>query len=93
VFHELLFGAYRSRRVAENLTRLDVLQFEVVDFDREDARQAAEIRAVLAATGNPIGSYDVLIAGQAKARDLTLVSHNVAELFRVRGLRLEDWEA
>jgi tRNA(fMet)-specific endonuclease VapC len=92
VFHELLFGAYRSLRVAENLARLDALQFEVVDFDREDARQAAEIRAVLAAAGSPIGSYDVLIAGQAKARDLTLVSHNVAEFSRVRGLRVEDWQ-
>jgi tRNA(fMet)-specific endonuclease VapC len=41
------------------------LQFEVLDFDRENARQAGELRTRLAAAGTPIGAYDVLIAGQA----------------------------
>jgi len=91
--HELLFGAYKSQRVAENLARVDSLQFEVVDFDQEDARQAAEIRAVLVAAGIQIGPYDVLIAGQAKERGLTLITHNVAEFSRVRGLDIEDWQA
>jgi predicted nucleic acid-binding protein len=36
--------------------------------------------------------YDVLIAGQAKARNLTLVSHNTDEFGRVPGLRLTDWQ-
>ena len=40
-----------------------------------------------------IGRYDVLIAGQAAARDLTLVTHNTREFARVPGLRIEDWEA
>jgi len=38
-----------------------------------------------------IGLYDVLIAGQAKARDLTLVTSNTGEFHRVAGLRVEDW--
>ena len=66
------------------------MQFEVLDFDREDARQAGELRARLAAAGTPIG--DVLIAGQALARGLTLVTHNTGEFQRVPGLRIEDWE-
>ena len=92
VAHELFYGVYRSRRVVENLARVDALQFETLDFDREDARQAGQIRAALNAAGIPIGPYDVLIAGQALARDLTLVTHNLREFKRVAGLEVEDWE-
>ena len=92
VAHELFYGAYRGQRTAENLARVDALQFEVLDFDREDARQAGELRARLAAAGTPIGAYDVLIAGQALARGLTLVTHNTGEFQRVPWLRVEDWE-
>ncbi len=63
----------------------------MLDLDREDARAAGEIRAALARQGTPIGPYDVLIAGQAKARALTLVTGNLAEFQRVEGLRIEDW--
>ncbi len=90
--HELFYGAYKSQQLAQNLARVDALQFEVLEFDREDARQAGEIRANLAKAGTPIGSYDVLIAGQAKARGLTLITHNIKEFSRVQGLEIEDWE-
>ncbi|ACM25240.1 type II toxin-antitoxin system VapC family toxin [Agrobacterium sp. SHOUNA12C] len=92
VAHELFYGAYKGQRVADNLARVDALQFETLDFDREDARKAGEIRAALAILGTPIGAYDVLIAGQAVARDLILVTHNVREFQRVKNLRFEDWE-
>jgi tRNA(fMet)-specific endonuclease VapC len=68
VTHELFYGAFRSRRAAQNLALIDALQFEVLEFDKEDARQAGEIRALLASKGMPIGPYDVLTAGQAVAR-------------------------
>lgn len=71
----------------------DSLKFPVLDFDRDDARQAGVIRAELSTRGMPIGPYDVLIAGQAVARDLTLVTRNTREFSRVPGLRLADWEA
>ena len=90
--HELYYGASRSRRTAQNVALVDALRFDVIEFDREDARQAGEIRALLASRGTPIGAYDVLIAGQAVARNLTLVTHNTGEFGRVPNLRLEDWE-
>lgn len=93
VAHELYYGAFKSERRERNIGLVDALQFEVLAFDKEDARQAGEIRAELARQGRPIGPYDVLIAGQAKARGLTLVTHNVAEFARVTGLTVEDWEA
>ena len=93
VAHELFYGAYKGQRVADNLARVDALQFETLDFDREDARKAGEIRAALAILGTPIGAYDVLIAGQAVARDLILITHNVREFQRVENMRFEDWES
>jgi len=92
VLHELYFGAFRSARTEDNLRRIDELQFQILDFDREDGRQAGAIRAVLAASGLPIGPYDVLIAGQAKSRDYVLVSRSLREFARVESLRIEDWE-
>jgi tRNA(fMet)-specific endonuclease VapC len=92
VAHELYFGAYKSRHAADNLRRVEALQFEVLDFDPEDARRAGEVRAQLALAGTPIGPYDVLIAGQALARSLTLVTHNMREFQHVSGLSVEDWE-
>ena len=92
VIHELYYGAFKSQRVEKNVARVDALQFPVLEFDQEDAREAGQIRANLAAKGTPIGPYDLLIAGQAKARKLTLVTHNTTEFTRVPGLRVEDWK-
>ena len=93
VAHELYFGAYRSQKVEFNLETLRLLftDLEILDLDREDARAAGEIRATLARRGTPIGPYDLLIAGQALARGLPLVTNNTAEFERIIGLRLEDW--
>lgn len=91
VAHELFYGAFKSQRSERNLALVDALQFEVLEFDREDARQAGVIRALLGAKGTPIGPYDVLIAGQAKARDMILVTNNTQEFERVAGLSIEDW--
>lgn len=52
---------------------------------------AAEIRARLRRLGRPIGGYDALIAGQARAREWTLVTSNVREFERIEGLKLENW--
>ena len=92
VVHELYYGAFKSQRVDKNVARVSALQFPVLEFDQDDARQAGEIRAHLTSKGTPIGPYDVLIAGQAKARKLTLVTHNTTEFTRVPGLKVEDWK-
>jgi tRNA(fMet)-specific endonuclease VapC len=93
VVHELYYGAFKSQRTARNVALVDALQFEIIEFDQEDAKQAGEVRALLSARGTPIGPYDVLIAGQARARRLVLVTGNTAEFARVPDLRIEDWES
>ena len=92
VAQELLFGAYRSKRADEAIAAFQALRMPILDFTVDDAYEAGEIRAPLAAAGTPIGPYDVLIAAQALARNLTLVTRNVREFARVPGLRIEDWE-
>ncbi|MDZ7855843.1 type II toxin-antitoxin system VapC family toxin [Sphaerotilus sp.] len=91
VMHELYFGAYKSQRRERNMALVDALRFEVLPLDTEDARHAGEIRAWLAAQGTPIGAYDLLIAGQARARGLVLVTRNLREFERVPGLVSENW--
>jgi tRNA(fMet)-specific endonuclease VapC len=92
--HELWFGVAKSLRAPANGYNLEQFlkpPFRVLDFDRDDARVSGEIRAELARRGTPIGPFDTLIAGQALARGMTLVTANVREFSRVEGLKLEDW--
>jgi len=93
VAHELFYGAFKSQRAERTVALVDSLRFEVLDFDKDDAREAGEIRAALASRGTPLGPYDVLIAGQAKARGMTLVTRNSGEFRTVAGLCNEDWES
>jgi tRNA(fMet)-specific endonuclease VapC len=91
VIFELYFGAFNSSRVADNIDRLANLKMPVLEFGEADARTAGEIRVALKKAGTPIGPYDLLIAAQAKARGLVMVTNNVTEFSRVGGLMVEDW--
>ena len=94
VVFELWYGIAKSGRIETNTQRLEMLLSSSVialPFDNEDARASGSIRATLQAAGRPIGAYDYLIAGQALARQLTLVTANVSEFSRVKGLSWQDW--
>ena len=93
VFHELRFGAMASRnQAAEEKVVKAVLQGIAVEpLTEDDVAVAAAIRARLKVAGEPIGPYDVLIAGQAMARGWTLVTSNIRGFERVRGLDVQDW--
>jgi tRNA(fMet)-specific endonuclease VapC len=84
----------RTHRVEMNTQCLEMLLSSPVialPFENEDSRAAGWIRAALEAAGKPIGAYDYLIAGQALARQITLVTANVSEFSRVKGLSWQDW--
>ena len=93
VMHELYYGAFKSTKQAANLAVVESLVFTVLTLDCEDARAAGAIRAQLKTAGTPIGPFDVLIAGQALCRGLTLVTNNLSEFARVPTLAVEDWNA
>jgi len=91
---ELWYGIAKSARIETNTIRLETLLSSSVialPFDNEDSRVAGSIRGVLEAAGRPIGAYDYLIAGQALARQLTLVTANISEFSHVKGLLWQDW--
>ena len=90
---EMVFGAEHSQQVERNLADIEAMvsRLEVLPFDSKAAYQFGQIRAELYRIGNPIGPYDMMIAGQARAYGLKLVTNNVKEFERVQGLLVEDW--
>ena len=91
---ELWFGVFRSSRVRFNSDRLEAFlkaPLSILPFEDDDARTAGVIHAGLQLAGLPIGSYDVLLAGHAVNRGLTLITANVSEFSRVKDLSWQDW--
>jgi len=64
---------------------------QVINLYRSSVQESAAIRAKLDKKGMPIGPYDLLIAGLARSRGMTLVTNNTAGFERVEGLKLENW--
>ena len=90
---ELEYGSSKSNwgeRTRSNLYAF-LSPFTVLPFDAKDAVTAGQIRAYLVKLGTPIGPYDLQIAAQGLARDLTVITHNTSEFSRIPGLRMEDW--
>ncbi|MDZ7831064.1 MAG: tRNA(fMet)-specific endonuclease VapC [Desulfobacterales bacterium] len=90
---ELIFGAEHSQQVERNLTDIEamVARLEVLPFDNKAAYHFGQIRAALYNMGKPIGPYDMMIAGHARALGLTLITNNIKGFERVPGLLLENW--
>ena len=90
---ELRTGAAKSTsgvttlRLVENFLR----PLGVLEFTSNDAASYAQVRAKFERVGTPVGPLDTLIAAQAVARKLVLVSNNQSEFSRVAGLRLDNW--
>ncbi len=93
VVAELRYGADRSAHPKANHSRLDALveEIESLDFDLGAAAAYGRVRSGLEGAGQPIGPNDMLIAAHAVSRRLTLVTDNVKEFRRVRGLKVENW--
>ncbi len=94
VAFELWYGVGKSSRPEANAERLAAFfagPIGLLPFDDEDARAAGTLRASLEAAGRPIEAYDLLIASQALRRKLTLVTANVSEFRKVKGLIWQDW--
>lgn len=93
VLYELEVGIAKSTSPATRTRQLEQLRaaINVLPFGDPEAKAAALIRAQLEKKGTPIGPHDVLIAGTAAAHGAILVTRNVREFQRVRGLRVENW--
>jgi len=90
---ELRTGAAKSSTPSRTLERVEnfLSPVTLIEFASDDAIAYAIIRAKLERAGTPIGPLDTLIAAQAVARKLTLVTNNEREFRRVSSLSLENW--
>lgn len=92
---ELIHGAYRSQRPADNLARLDVLlsALTVLPYDELSARRFGILKADLERAGIPLHDLDLQIASIAMENNAPLLSHNQKHFSRIANLSLEDWLA
>lgn len=96
---ELRAGAAKSASAARSLDRVEnfLRPLAILEFTSTDAASYAQIRARLERAGTPIGppigAIDTLIAAQAVARKLVVISNNQREFARVRGLQVQNWAA
>ncbi|HSI02474.1 MAG TPA: type II toxin-antitoxin system VapC family toxin [Reyranella sp.] len=92
---ELRFGAQNSALPERNAAALEAFlqPFAILSFTREHVPVYAGLRVALERAGTRIGNLDMLIAAQAVALGLTVVTNNQREFRRVPGLRVENWLA
>ena len=90
---ELEYGAIKSLYPDQNRAALleFLVPFTILDFDQIAVLHYGQIRMSLESKGTPIGPMDLLIAAQAKSRNLIVVTNNEKEFRRIKGLRIENW--
>ena len=93
VLHELRVGCELHPDPVSELKRVEVVlrKIPIEPFDEADMHNAATIKAKFRRVGQAIGSFDLLIAGQALARGWTVVTANTREFARIDGLNVIDW--
>lgn len=94
-FAELTYGVQASAAAKrkQNQSVLDslVLHLAVLDWPQDAAKHYAEIRADLKKRGAQIGAADLMIAAHARAMGAIVVTNNVKDFERVKGLEVENW--
>jgi tRNA(fMet)-specific endonuclease VapC len=90
---ELEYGVVRSRYPDRNRIALleFLIPFMILDFDQMASVVYGWIRSFLESKGKPIGPMDLLLAAQAKSRNMILVTNNEKEFNRIDGLQTENW--
>lgn len=90
---ELEYGAAKSANPPKNYQVIEefVSYLDVFDWGRSASRIFGEVRAELQRQGTPIGLLDTQIAAHCLSLDGVLVTNNVREFERVRGLKIDNW--
>jgi tRNA(fMet)-specific endonuclease VapC len=89
---ELRYGCAKSGSVRLLKAVEDLLgEIKVLPFDVPADAEYGGMRSELEAAGKPIGGNDLLIAAHACATGATIVTANIDEFKRIRGLNVENW--
>ena len=94
-FAELTYGVQASaaakRKQNQSVLASLVLHLAVLDWPQDAAKHYAEIRADLKKRGAQLGAADLMIAAHARAMGAIVVTNNVKDFERVKGLEVENW--
>ena len=94
-FAELSYGIQASgaAKRKQNQATLDslALHLAVLDWPQEAAKCYAEIRFDLKKRGAQLGAADLMIAAHARSLGAIVVTNNVKDFGRVKGLEVENW--
>jgi len=92
-YTELLFGAYNSSRIDQNLSRYKAFleAIPILVFDKHCGETFASLKATLRKQGKTIADMDLMIASICMANDLILVTNNTKHFQRIKGLNIENW--
>ena len=94
-FAELTYGVQASaaakRKQNQSVLNSLVLHLAVLDWPQDAAKHYAEIRADLKKRGAQLGAADLMIAAHARAMGAIVVTNNLNDFERVKGLEVENW--
>jgi len=92
-YGELLYGARRSARPPENLSKVYRLAelYPVMDVSKAVMECFGEMKAGLNATGTSVDDFDLLIGCTALTLNYTVVTGNTKHFKKITGLHLDNW--
>jgi predicted nucleic acid-binding protein len=90
-YTELIYGAYNSSKVDQNLKVIEPFldNFKVLEFTKTSSLIFAKEKVRLKKNGNIIADMDLMIASIAIENNCTLMSNNIKHFDRVHNLELE----
>ncbi|RBQ31611.1 PIN domain nuclease [Arcobacter sp. FW59] len=92
-YTELLYGAYNSTKVEENLKKIRPFleKFTILEFDEISSEIFAKIKSKLKKDGNIIADMDLMIASICIANDQELATNNHKHFERIKDLKIVKW--
>ncbi len=92
-YTELLYGAYNSVKIEENLARITGLlsAMSILEFNEKSSVIFAKDKALLKRKGIMIADMDLLIASITKAHKFTLITNNHKHFERIENLKIDRW--
>ena len=93
VLAELYFGAYNSKKVEDNLKRINLFKknLTILSDSEESALRFGKIKTDLRTKGKIIEDFDILIASIAIVNSCILITNNTDHFERINDLQIENW--
>ena len=91
-YTELIYGAYNSSRIEQNLEIIEPFldTFNILEFTKKSSLIFAKEKARLKKSGNIIADMDLMIASIAIENSCTLITNNIKHFQRIQNLNLES---